>query len=270
MEYPPNLNTGLIEYDIHILDRNILLEIDPTYTHNAIGNHWDKHGMGKDYHIEKTRLAVENGYRCVHIFDWDDIDKVIQLLLPKKSVYARECKVMKVDHNTAGGFETQYHLQGSCRGQSICLGLYYNGELIQVMTFGKPRYNRKYQWELLRLCSHSEYRVVGGASKLFSYFVNDYNPLSIISYCDLAKFNGDVYKQLGFTHARDTQPQKVWSRGSEKITDNLLRQRGYDQLFNASYGKGRNNEELMLQDGWLPVYDCGQATYIYMKPEDFR
>lgn len=252
-------------YDIHIKDTNILLEIDPTYTHNAIGNHWDKNGMDKSYHLEKTKLAAESGYRCIHVFDWDDLDKVIQLLLPKNVVYARQCKVVEIDHNTASEFETKYHLQGSCRGQSMCLGLYYMEELIQVMTFGKPRYNKKYQWELLRLCTHSEYRIVGGASKLFSYFVRENKPQSIISYCDLAKFNGEVYSQLGFTHVRDTEPQKVWSTNSEKITDNLLRQRGYDQLFNAKYGKGTSNEELMLENGWLPVYDCGQATYSYIR-----
>lgn len=253
-------------YDIHIKDTNILLEIDPTYTHNAIGNHWDKKGMDKSYHLEKTKLAADNGYRCIHIFDWDDLDKVIQLLIPKNVVYARQCKVVEIDHNTASKFETKYHLQGSCRGQSMCLGLYYTGELIQVMTFGKPRYNKKYQWELLRLCTHSEYRIVGGASKLFSCFVRENKPQSIISYCDLAKFDGKVYEQLGFHHVKDTEPQKVWSKNSEKITDNLLRQRGYDQLFSANYGKGTNNEELMLQHGWLPVYDCGQATYSYIKP----
>lgn len=253
-------------YDIHILDTNILLEIDPTYTHNAIGNHWDKKGTDKNYHLEKTKLAVENGYRCIHVFDWDDVDKVIQLLVSKQTIYARKCAVAEIDYNTAGKFEMKHHLQGDCRGQQVCLGLYYEGELVEVMTFGKPRYNKKYQWELLRLCTHEDYKVTGGASKLFSYFIREYSPESIISYCDLAKFDGKVYEQLGFHHVKDTEPQKVWSKNSEKITDNLLRQRGYDQLFNAKYGKGTSNEELMLENGWLPVYDCGQATYSYIKP----
>lgn len=196
-------------YDIHILDSKILLEVNPTYTHNSIGNHWDKNGMDKYYHLNKTKLAVANGYRCIHIFDWDDLDKVIQTLLPKKVVYPRSCTVAEIDYSTASKFEMQYHLQGDCRGQSVCLGLYYEGELVQVMTFGKPRYTNKYQWEVLRLCTHSEYRVVGGAGKLFKHFLRQYNPQSIVSYCDLAKFNGDVYQQLGFKHVRDTEPQKV-------------------------------------------------------------
>ena len=60
-------------------------------------------------------------------------------------------------------------------------------------------------------------------------------------------------------------PAKVWSKYPNKITDNLLRQRGYDQLFGTNYGKGTSNEQLMIQNGWLPVYDCGQAVYTWRK-----
>ena len=60
---------------------------------------------------------------------------------------------------------------------------------------------------------------------------------------------------------RTTPPQEIWSRGNQKITANLLRQRGYDQLFKTDYGKGTSNEQLMIENGWLPVYDCGQAVY---------
>jgi hypothetical protein len=46
----------------------------------------------------------------------------------------------------------------------------------------------------------------------------------------------------------------------------LLRQRGFDQLLGKEYGcygKGTDNEQLMLQHGFLPVVDCGQASYIW-------
>ena len=66
-------------------------------------------------------------------------------------------------------------------------------------------------------------------------------------------------------HYRDTKPNNIWSKGRRKITDNLLRQRGYDQLFNTSFGKGTSNEELMIKDNWLPVYDCGQGVFEYRK-----
>ena len=38
-------------------------------------------------------LAEKHGYRCIHVFDWDDLDKIINLLLPKTRVFARNCKI---------------------------------------------------------------------------------------------------------------------------------------------------------------------------------
>ena len=68
---------------------------------------------------------------------------------------------------------------------------------------------------------------------------------------------------MGMTHVRDTQPQMIWSKENKKVTSNLLRARGYDQLFGTNYGKGTSNEVLMIENGWLPVFDCGQRVYEY-------
>lgn len=160
-------------------------------------------------------------------------------------------------------FLEQHHFQGTCKGQLHCYGLFLEDELIEVMTFGRPRYNHKFDWELLRLCTKFGYAVVGGAGKLFKHFLQTVSPESIISYCDLAKFNGAVYPSLGFEHAYNTSPAKHWSSGNKQISSMLLLQRGYDQLFGTSYGKGTSNETLMLEAGWLPVYDCGQAVYTW-------
>lgn len=131
------------------------------------------------------------------------------------------------------------------------------------MTFGKPRYNKNYQWELLRLCTDVNYRVVGGTERLFKNFKINYSPESIISYCDSSKFIGNIYIKLGFKLVNDGRPSKHWSKQTSHITDNLLRQQGFDRLFKTNYGKGTSNEELMLENGWLPIYDCGQAVYVW-------
>lgn len=243
---------------------NTVIEIDPTYSHTCAGNHWCRDGVAWSYHIEKTKIAEDNGYRCIHVFDWDDWRSILELLLPRKRLHARKCRVQKVDKKTADEFTAVHHLSGKCNGQNINYGLYYdNDELVEVMTFGKPRYNKKYDLELLRLCTRKGIEVIGGASKLFHEFCKDHEDLSIISYCDLSKFTGSVYEKIGMKLSHVTSPAKIWSKGSKKITDNLLRQRGYDQLFNANYGKGTSNEQLMLEHGWLPVYDCGQKVFTY-------
>lgn len=253
---------GRYSYDFKVSET--LVEIDPTITHNSTLSIFPEcEPTSVDYHLNKTRLAKENSYRCIHVFDWDDWDKIIDLIRPKRSVYARNCTIADIDRRTAEEFTSRYHISGKCNGQIVNYGLYYKGELVEVMTFGKPRYNKKYDFELLRLCSASDVRVVGGASKLFKQFVQHNPGMSVISYCDLSKFSGDVYQKIGMTLVRITPPNKIWSKGHSKITQNLLNQRGYDQLFKTNYGKGTSNEQLMLDSGWLPVYDCGQLVFEY-------
>lgn len=242
---------------------NYLFEINPTVFHNStispVGNPKDKM-----YHFCKSEKAQEYNYRCIHVFDWDDPEKIIKLfLIPKERIYARQCELKGVTVKEAHLFLEENHLQGYAKDK-IRLGLYYKNKLVEIMTFDKPRYNKNYDWELVRLCSNAN--VVGGAEKILKYFVDTYKPQSIISYCDLAKFDGRIYKQLGFSAANKPQPSKHWVNLSTKqhITDNLLRQKGFDQLFKTRYGKGTDNEELMRENGFVEVYDCGQLVFSFI------
>ena len=258
-------------YDIQ-LGENILIDINPTISHNVYISYpyllkvvKDNIPVSKEYHLDRLKIAVENGYDLISVFDWDDWEKIKYLLQDKETLYARKLEIKEVDKKECNEFLNNYHLQNTCNGQEIRLGLYKDNELIEIMTFGKPRYNKNYEWELLRLCTKPEYKVVGGAEKLFKHFIELVNPQSVISYCDNSKFSGEVYTRLGFIQKGKPSPSLHWSKGSEYITDNLLRQRGFDQLFNTNYGKGTSNEELMIEHGWLPIYDCGQMTFIWHK-----
>ena len=256
-------------YDIKLCDSQTLIEINPTYTHNSTNGCWfNKHSkepLDKNYHYNKTLEAKLNGYRCIHIWDWDNLDKIIKILKNKENIFARKCVIKNISLEEATKFLENNHLQGSCKGQEIRIGLYYNNELVQLMTFGKPRYNKKYEWELLRLCSNLKYNILGGTEKLFKFFLKNNNPKSIISYCDNSKFNGKVYEKLNFKLKNYGTPSKHWynEKTKQHITDNLLRQRGYDQLFKTNYGKGFSNEKLMIDNGFVEIYDSGQSTYVF-------
>lgn len=66
-------------YDFKI--DNVLIEINPTATHNSS---WSPYGEDRmlpfDYHYKKTKKAIENGYKCLHVFDWTDKLEIIELL----------------------------------------------------------------------------------------------------------------------------------------------------------------------------------------------
>lgn len=242
-----------------------LIEINPTITHNAFKLPYPPYkGLTKEYHQLKSALAEKHGYRCIQVWEWEDTNKILNLLVSRPTVYARKCEVRKVPNIETNEFLDKFHFQGKSRSD-VQLGLYYEGDLVSVMTFGKPRYNKNYEYELIRYCS--SYNVIGGSSKLFKHFINEYNPHSIISYCDRSKFSGSTYLKLGFTYSKCSLGRHWYhSKLGIHITDNLLRQHGFDQLLGkyfGTYGKGTSNEELMYNNGFLDVYDCGQAVYIW-------
>ena len=258
--YEREFPIGSFSYDFKV--GNCLIEVDPFATHNStwvIRNHPPK---SMNYHKQKSDLAKEKGYFCVHKFDWDDSNKIINLLQQRKQIGARLCQIRDVPKEEATEFINKYHLQ-NCAQDSIRLGLYCEDILVSIMTFGKPRYNKNYDYELVRYCS--AVNVIGGSEKLFAHFIKTYKPASVISYCDEAKFSGGTYIKLGFELVSAVRPSRHWYNPKTKqhITDNLLRQRGFDQLFKTNYGKGTSNEALMLEAGFVEIYDCGQATYAW-------
>lgn len=253
-------------YDFKI--DNILVEINPSATHNADWSPWciDK-GIDKYYHADKSDLAIKNNFRCIHVWDWDDTEKIINNFLEKKEqVAARKCIIKVVEKKEEIEFLNKYHLQGYTKSDTA-LGLYHNDELVMIMTFGKPRYSKKYTTELIRLCSSKI--VMGGAEKLFKYYISNYSPKNIISYCDLSKFSGQVYYKLGFKKIGRAISRHWYNmKLHDHITDKLLFKRGFDNLLGGTfgyYGKGSSNERLMLEHGFVEIYDAGQATFIWSK-----
>lgn len=253
---------GWYRYDLYLGD-NVLLDINPSYTHSAIVTDGRFKPKPKEYHYMRLKNAVVNGYTLIQLWDWDNWDKVISSLAKRELIYARKCELKEVSTKDANEFLQKYHFQNSCQGQTVCLGLYHENELIELMTFGIPRYNKNYQWELLRLCTKFGYTVVGGASRLLKHFEQEYIPQSLLSYCDLSKFSGKVYEELGFKDI-GMSISKHWSNCTEDFhfTDNLLRQLGADKLLGTEYGKGTSNEEIMKLHNYIPVYDAGQKTYL--------
>lgn len=253
-------------FDLSI--ENTFIEIDPTYTHNSTKGLYLRNGgttapKEKDYHLKKSLAAEREGKRCIHVWDWDDQEKIVSLLSNKSPIGARNLILGTPSIKELRVFLEENHLQGFCLGQSIRLGLYLNNSLVQVMTFGKSRYNT-FEYELLRLCSDKRYRVIGGVEKLFSYFVKTFNPTSIISYCDRSKFSGSVYGKLGFT-STGRNIMKHWSKGSHHFTDAYIQSVGPDRAIGTSYGKGIDNSSIMLSEGFLEVYDAGQEKFIWKR-----
>ena len=258
-----------IELDIFIPSKMIAFEYNGTYWH-SIDNVKDRR-----YHLNKTLECEKCGIRLIHIWDFEwlfeneKIKSFIRNVLQEKTrIFARKCEVKKVDLMEEKAFLKDNHLQGY-KKSLVCYGLYYNNELLQIMSFCKSRYRKSVDYELLRLCTKRNYPIVGGTDRLFFHFVKEYNPQTIISYCNREKFTGNVYNQLGF-ESEQLRPDeffvKLEKNNYKKFSANSLNAIGADKLLKTDLGKGADNKTIALDNGYLDVYSVGQEVFLWKKP----
>lgn len=132
------------------------------------------------------------------------------------------------------------------------------------MTFGKPRFNNKYQYELLRFCS--KYPVIGGASKLLVYFERKYKPASLISYanrCWSSKLD-NVYEKIGFKLIDESDPNYIYisSNGDKIFTRYQCQKHKLKKLLGENnFDNSKTELENMTKNKFLRIFDCGQLVF---------
>jgi hypothetical protein len=122
------------------------------------------------------------------------------------------------------------------------------------MTFGKKRIFKKQEsndncYELLRFCNKLNTSIIGGASKLFKYFINKYKPKEIISYASCSISNGKIYNILGFkyiSHSLDF----FWKKGKERFNRSRFMKH---KLVKCGYSKENTEDEIMRSIGYDKV-----------------
>jgi len=237
------------------------------------GNHWHRiDNKGRNYHQNKSLLAIEKGVFLYHIFEYDwkspyKKTKIINQLknlfgLNEYKVFARKCKIKEVVSKEAKDFLDQNHLQGADKAL-VRLGLYFNNELVAIMTFCKPRFNKKFEWELSRFCCKANTSVVGGASKLFQYFIKNYNPENIISYSDIAHTKGSLYEKLGFEYRSISHPNYVWVKDEEVLTRYQCQKSKLIKQF-PEY-KDLTENEIMTKLGYIKIEDAGNILWVFRR-----
>ena len=240
------------EIDIYIPKLNIGIEFNGNYYHN-------EYGKEKNYHQQKSLLAEEKGIFIYHIFEYEWNTKKERIINQLNNLLKVNSQIIKeVSNKEKTQFLEENHLQGN-DSSSIKLGLYYNNELVSIMTFCKPRFNKKYEWELSRFCCKANCNVIGGASKLFKYFLQNYKPKSIISYSNIAHTKGNLYKMLGFELNFISEPNYVWCKGLCDIKSRYQCQK--HKLLEQGY-IGNSETEIMHNRGYYRIYDCGNKVWV--------
>ena len=264
----PNDRTTLFprEIDIYLPNQKIGIECNGLYWHTEVSG-----GKNRNYHLNKTNGATFKGIRLIHIFEneWNHsqevVKSVLRNILTKNNIkiYARKCEIRDISSQEKKEFLARNHIQGNDHA-TIKLGMYFNKELVSVMTFVKSRFDTAVEWEMSRFCSKLGHTVIGGSSRLFSHFVKKHNPNSIVTYGDRRYFSGEVYLKLGFNFVATTPPgyyytvdgystlsgRQGWQK--HKLANKLL-----------SFDPALSEWENMKMNGFDRIWDCGHSKWVW-------
>ena len=267
-----------LELDLYLEEYNVAIECNPTFTHNSSKGAFDDTILPYTYHYKKTVLCEETGIFLFHIFgyEWTHKRKIIESMLQNllgfntSKIYARKCEIQEVPTIECKRFLTDNHRQGYTTSQ-INLGLYYENQLVSLMTFGRLRSTMGLDstdlsncWELVRFCNLQGTSVIGGASKLFKHFIKTYNPERIRSFSDRTHTRGNMYSTLGFNKIRESGPNYVWVNEKTDIAyhrANAQKRNLKKFLHDDSIDLTKTEKEIMIEHGYVQVFDAGTITW---------
>lgn len=252
------------ELDIFIPELKLAIEYNGIYWH-----HIDIPHISKSYHYDKFKECHDMGITLITIFssEWKSKQTIVKKIIKnkigtEKRIHGRRCTVRKISNKDTIDFINSNHIKGYSPA-STCYALYYENEMVAVMTFSKPRMgigkNEKNSVEMVRFCT--SIGINGGASKLLSAFAKDCPGVDVISYSDNEWGDGSVYEKLGFSLDSEVKPGYWYVRPREEkmihrlnYTKNKLVKMGYDATLSES--------EITRSLGFLRIYDCGKKKWI--------
>ena len=216
---------------------------------------------GANYHLSKTVDCEKLGIQLIHIFsdEWNYRQNIVKSILKSKlgineRIYARKCSIVEVDIDIKNKFLNDNHIQGEDKSR-IKLGLEYEGVLVCLMTFNKSRFNRNYEWELVRFCNISGINVIGGFSRLLSYFRSRFTG-SIVSYADRRYSDGGVYFKNGFELIRVNKPGYYYVDKNYLIRHNRMK---FQKKLIGAYDC--TEYEKAREMGFNKIFDCGSLSF---------
>ena len=247
-----------LELDIYLPDYRIAIEINGLYWHSELN------GKDKHYHIDKTNRCKEKGVQLIHIFEdeWINRQEIVKSIILNKlgmtqhKISARDCVFKELIKKDVYNFLFTNHIQDPIVGKHN-YGLFYENELVQLISLSKPRYNKNFDYELIRSCSKLNTVVVGGFNKLIKNL-----PIqgSLISYVDRRYFTGNSYKD--WRYIGETSPNYYYTKGYQRESRIKYQKHKLARLFPDIHDDELTEWQIMQLAGYDRIWDCGNFVYV--------
>ena len=261
------------EIDLFLPEYNIGIELNGNYYHSEISG-----GKDKNYHINKMILSSNKNIKLLQFFEDEVIlkkdvvlSRLSNLLNLSKVIYGRNCVIKEVSKIHSSEFLNKNHLQGNSIDK-YRYGLYYNDNLVSIMTFGKKRKSlgnknsSEDSFELIRFCNILNHTVTGGFSKLLKFFIQKHNPKSIETFADI-RWSGinpkeTVYNKNGFEFINQTPPNYWYLKNGNSLNRSHRFTFRKDILVKEGYPKEKTEWEIMKDNGYDRIWDCGSMKFV--------
>ena len=249
------------ELDIFIPSLNVAIEYNGCWWHST------NSGKSNLHQKEKYDLCRNKGIRLITIYDDEWLSnknlvkeklKTILNISDSKKIHARKCIIKTIDYKIKNIFFNENHIQGSVKS-SINIGLYYDNELVSVLSFKLNKNNH----ELVRYAT--KYNVIGGFSKLLSYFKYNYEWNKIVTFADLRWHTGNVYLKSGFIIDGYLPPDYEYVVNGKRSHKFNYRKKCISTKFPNLYNSLETEEENMKRIGIPKIYDCGKIRFVLKK-----
>jgi len=251
------------EIDLYIPSRKFGIELDGMTFHgeNSLRT------KPTNYHYDHMLLCRDKNILCMRFTDYETINKLdlvksmIKSKLGKsdKVIYARNCDIVSVKSNDARRFYDTNHISGFSAAKEH-IGLVYDNDLVLCMSFGKPRFEKQYDWEIIRLASLMNTTVVGGAAKCLSKFRKDHLGDSLMTYCDLRFSDGSIYQKLGMNYVRMTGAGYCYFKGKDRFSRHQFQGEGIKKMCKI-YDPDLNELTNAGNNGYIRYWDCGNLIF---------
>lgn len=252
------------ELDIYIPDKKVAIEFNGTYWHSTKVKE-----DARNRHQYKSIQCKEKSIRLIHVWESDWIHKqgIIKSIIKNavvganRVIYGRKCEIKEVDTDISYEFMEDNHIQGGVYNR-VRIGLYYNNELVSMMTFN-PIDKRDNKWEIGRLATKLDTIVIGGANKMYRYFLKSYKPSYVLTFAFFDYFTGKVYENMGFDIVGLNKPGYFYvDRNQLKYNRrSFTRKRMIKKGLLRGKNDPRSEAKAMDDAGYYRIFDAGVIKY---------
>lgn len=190
------------ELDLYCPSLKLAVEFNGEYWHSV-------ERLGSSYHKTKSDMCAKAGVRLIHVFEWEWRDRrdacesiIVNAMHASDRVGARECGIVVPSKTEVDGFlETNTTYMPERYDRALALML--DDDMVAVMTvresFGVM--------EVVDYADLNGMSISGGMSRLLMHLIESSDCNKVVARCDIAKFTGVSFTNMGFTMSGRTNPR---------------------------------------------------------------